>query len=34
MDTPREVIGHQFACYLSPHIACLLTDRQADPNAA
>ena len=27
MDTPREVIGHQFACHLSPHIACLLTAR-------
>jgi hypothetical protein len=27
MDAPREVIGHQFTCHLSPHIACLLTGR-------
>ena len=31
MDAPREVTLHQFACHLSPHIACLLADRQADP---
>ncbi len=27
MDAPREVTGHQFACHLSPHIACLLRVR-------